>query len=320
MLTFLKNQRASTIIESIVAIGLISFFISIFGVSYVATSFNQHLKLKNLAFNLVAEELEAIRNAPYDQLSNRTNNDFIEVIYNVGSWSVQTNATAPSLPNTYVLTIPQGTPSGITGLATLPGFEYANFSYESEIFVKSDSPANWQAGLFARYQDVNNNYFVYFTSTNIYLKKVVNGVETTLDSKAKTFLTDTWHDLKLEVADDVFIVYVNDISELTATDTDNSFTEGRLALLGTNSVHAFFDDVSVITASTTTWNFDSETVNSMPASWQRFGINDLSQGTAKLTIEEPETGHSDLKKIIVRVEWLEKGNTRNVEAITLITK
>ena len=320
MLTLLKNQRASTIVESIVAIGLSSLFISIFGVSYVATSFNQHLKSKNLAFNLVSEELEAIRNTPYDQLSNRANSDFIEVIYNVGSWSVQTNASAPSSPNTYVLNIPQGTPSGITGLAALPGFEYANFSYESEIFIKSDSPANWQAGLFARYHDVNNNYYVYFTATNIYLKKIVNGIETTLDSKAKTFLTDTWHDLKLEIADDTFIVYINDISELTATDTDNSFTEGRLALLGANSAHAYFDDISVLTASTTTWNFDSETVNSMPASWQRFGINDLSQGTAKLTIEEPETGHSDLKKITARVEWQDKGNTRNVQASTLITQ
>ncbi len=103
MLTLLKNQRASTIVESIVAIGLSSLFISIFGVSYVATSFNQHLKSKNLAFNLVSEELEAIRNTPYDQLSNRANSDFIEVIYNVGSWSVQTNASAPSSPNTYVL-------------------------------------------------------------------------------------------------------------------------------------------------------------------------------------------------------------------------
>lgn len=320
MLKFFKNQHASTIIESIVAIGLASFFIGIFGVSYIATSFNQHLKFKNLAFNLVSEELEAIRATSYDQLSNRTNSDFIEVIYNIGSWSVQTNATAPSSPNTYMLTIPQGTPSGITGLATLPGFEYGNFTYESEIFVKSDSPSGWQAGLLARYHDVNNYYYVYFTATNLYLKEVVNGVETSLDSKIKNFSTDTWYTVKLVATNNSFEVFIDDISELTATDAENSFTQGRLALFGANSTHAYFDDVSVTTASTITWNFDSEAVNSIPTSWQRFGINDLPQGNTKLTIEEPEVGHSDLKKITARVEWQERGNTRNAEASTLITQ
>lgn len=70
-----------TIIESIVAIGLVGLFILIYSASYTAITSNQFLKHKSLAYNLAAEELEALRSTPFAKITNRTNGNFIETAY-----------------------------------------------------------------------------------------------------------------------------------------------------------------------------------------------------------------------------------------------
>lgn len=309
-----------TIIEAIVAIGLVGFFILIYGASYTAVTSNQFLKNKSLAYNLAAEELEALRSTPFARITNRTDGNFIEVAYNKGNWSVKSDAAAPSLPNVYEIASPAGNPSGITGVAVVPGFDYDNFTDETKIKVMADSTAGWQAGVYFRYHDADNYYRVYFTGTNLYIDKKVGGVETSLTSKAKAFSTNTWYTLKVVANNNAFEVFVNGTSELTGTDAVSSFTAGRLTLLGLNSVHAYFDDISITTSATKTWNFDSDAVGQVAASWQRFGLNDLPRGIGKLTIEDAQTGFTDIKKVKARVEWYERNNLKYIELSTLISE
>ena len=309
-----------TIIEAIIAIGLVGFFILIYSASFTAVTSNQFLKHKSLAYNLASEELEALRSTPFTKITNRTSGNFIEVAYNKGTWSVQPAADAPSSPNIYQLASPSGNPSGITGVAVVPGFDYDNFTLETKIKVVADSPATWQAGAYFRYHDADNYYRAYFTATNLYIDKKVAGVETSLTSKAKAFSTNTWYTLKVVANANAFEVYINSILELSATDADSPFTSGRIALLGFNSVHAYFDDVSITTSTTKTWNFNSDTVGLVAASWQRFGLNDLPQGTGKLTIEDAQAGFTDIKRVKTRVEWYERNNLKFIELSTLISE
>jgi len=316
----ITNKKAATILESMVAIGLLGFFILIFGASYTIVTANTYLRHKNLAYHLAAEEIEAIRNTHFSQLTNRTNADFIEVAYNKGSWAVTSAASAPSSPNVYKLASVAGNPSGLTGLAAVPGFDYDDFTFETKVRALTGSPANWQVGIYFRYHDKNNYYRASFDSSNLYLDKKAAGAESSLDSKVKTFLPNTWYTLKVVASDNSFEIYINDILELSATDDDSSFSKGRFALLGMNSVHAQFDDLNIINGASKLWNFDSDTVGKVPSQWNRFSLYNLTQGTDKLTIEDNQPGFSDIKQVTARVEWKERGHLKSVELITLITQ
>jgi len=319
-LIFIKNTKAATVIESLVAIGLVGFFVVIFSSTYTIVAMNAHLKHKSLAYNLVSEEIEALRSIPYSQLSNRENSDFIEVGYNQGNWAVQSFVSAPSSQNVFELTSPTGNPSGITGVSILPGFEYDDFTFELDFYIHSDSPSGWKTGSYLRYHDENNFYRIAIDQSNIVVNKKVNGTTSSINSEAKNFQTNTWYTLKVIVNDLTLNIYIDDILELTAVDNDHSFTDGKIALLGEDSVHANFDDVSVSNGSTQSWNFDSDSSGLVPDTWKRFGLYDLSFAISKLTIADYQGTYSDIKEITASIEWQEKGNTRIVKIQTLITK
>lgn len=309
-----KNKSGFSIIESIVAISIVGFFVTIFGITYTLISTSQFLKHKNLAYYLALEEIEILRQKPFSELTNQTNGSFEGVAYNNGNWSVQNHASAPSSPKTYLL----NSPAGKTSIASIPGFEYTDFTAEVKINVSNSSPANWEVGLLTRYDDDQNYYRIYFDSGNIYLKKMVDGVETTIDSNVKIFSKNSWYTLKVTTSGDTFDVYIDDVLQFNTT--DDAFDKGRLALLGKNSVIANFDDVAITTLSTTTWDFDSDTIGEVATAWQRFGINDLPSGNTKLTIEDDQGEYNSLKKIIATVEWMEKSNLKSVTISTLINQ
>ncbi|MBU0597703.1 hypothetical protein KKF61_01750 [Patescibacteria group bacterium] len=314
------NIFGNSLIESIVAISVVSFLIMIFAASYTIITTNKYLKHKNLALNLAAEEIEALRGIPISGLSNRTNGDFIEVPYNIGTWQVSASASAPSLPNVYSLNLPAAISTGITGIATVPGFDFDDYTFETQIKNLPDSPSNWRAGVLFRLHDINNYYKVYFNSTNLYVSKNVSGTETNLNSKLKSFSTNTWYELKIVALDNSFEIYIDDLLELSASDVDENFASGKIALLGINSIHAEYDDASITSGSAQTWNFDSDAVGTTPSQWKRFGLNDLPAGIGKLTIQDYEDTYSDIKDITARIEWTERNITKAVELKTLLAE
>ncbi len=313
------NQVGSILIESIVAISLFGLVLSLFGASYTIITSNQLLKNKTLTYNLASEELEALRNVSFTTLTNRINSDFIEVAYNRGTWSIQQSGSAPSGTNVYNLTPPTGSPSGITGIAVVPGYSYGDFTFETEIKVLSNSPSGWKAGTAFRYHDSNNYYAVHFSATNLYIVEVVEGVESTLNSKAMIFSQNTWYALKIVTLSNAFEVYIDDVLELSTSDTDSSFSNGKLALYGQNSVHAQFDSVSITDPVSKLWNFDSDTVGKIASQWQRLNISDLPSGTGTVTIENSEAGFDTIKEVTARIEWIERDKNRAVELKPLIT-
>lgn len=316
----LRNHRGSTLIESLVAVSLSLFLIYIFASSYTIIAVNQFLQHKTLAYNLATEEIEALRHAPYSTLTDRTDSNFIEVAHNTGNWTVQQSGAASSNPN--VLSLPSlgSGPTGITGIAITPGFEYENFEFEVDLKTLSSSPSGWESGVFFRYHDEGNYYRAYFSSTNLYITEVVGGAESTLNSKVKSFSSDIWYTLKVDAVNDDFDVYINDILELSTTDTDSSFPDGRLALHGAESVALHVDDVSVTSGDTLMWNFDSDSTGTIAPQWKRFNSDSLNGLTTKLTIDDDQESFSDIKKVTAKVEWIERGQTRSIQLDSLITQ
>ncbi len=314
-----NSKLGATIIESIVAIGLLSFFTAIFGTSYVLIATNNNYKFKTLAFYLAQEEIEALRSANFNNLTNRTAADFIDVTYNLGNWAVQSDNTAPSSPNTISFARKNVSETGISGFLSLPGFEYSNFTYLASIKINSNSPLDWKAGLALRYRDNNNYYSLNFNSSDISLDLVNAGVETNIGTEAQSFSINTWYDLKVIATNNAFDIYINDVLVLTATDSSSTFSEGRNGMFSYNDSEVRYDDISITQSGTLSWNFDGNNAGSLPVEWRRYGINNLPAGTSKLTITDPADGNGDIKEVTARVEWTHRSNTRYVELTTLIS-
>jgi Galactocerebrosidase, C-terminal lectin domain len=101
-------------------------------------------------------------------------------------------------------------------------------------------------GLFARFKDLNNYYFLYLDGSNIVLRKrsSAGGSNTsTTILKVKTpSVQGTWYTLKLSVVGSTLTGYLDDKMLVTAMDTD--IPGGGIAV-GTDSASAEFDDVTV---------------------------------------------------------------------------
>lgn len=313
-------KNGYTLVEAVVAIGIMAIFIFIFIGSFYYISYSRYIKNKSLAFNLAHEEIEALRELPFEKLTNRTEAHFINVAYNLGQLSVETSNQAISPPNIYNLARPKEITSGVSGLAILPGGDFEDFTFETQLKALSDSDNSWQLGVVFRYQDVSNFYRLRLASNDLIFYKVVDGGNTILYSKSQVFSKDVWYKLKIEASGSNFNIYLDD-NLLTATPvSDEAFSKGKLGLIGSNSVHAHFDEAKVTTGQTTTWHFDGseEKIGETASGWQRFGINDLPSAIDKLTIEDAINGYDDLKKITAKVEWQEQGNVKSVFLVTYL--
>ena len=300
------------------ALALVSFLLLIFQAGTGAIMSNQYLKNKSLAYNLAAEEIEILRGTPYAQLTNRVEGNFTGVAYNIGTGSVASTADAPSNPNVFVQYPKENITTGISSKFFIPGFDYSDLTFEGKFKVFPNPPASWQIGVFLRYQDDDNYYFAYFTSSNLIIEKKLDGITATLNSKVMVFSANTWYSLKTIMTGSNIDVYINDTLQLSAVDATDIFSKGRLGHVGVDGPTIGTDDVSVITESTQSWNFDADPAGEMPKGWVRFGLSALPSGQTKLTIEDAQTGFSDIKKITARVQWQDRHNAHHVEIITYI--
>jgi hypothetical protein len=95
----------------------------------------------------------------------------------------------------------------------------------------------------ARFVDINNYYYVAMRSNQtMELKRLVANSPTTIASKAITFNTGTWYKVKLEAVGSSLRVYVDDVLQLSATDT--TFASGKM-VIGVWNGTAEFDDILV---------------------------------------------------------------------------
>jgi pectate lyase len=105
-------------------------------------------------------------------------------------------------------------------------------------------------GLIGRYVDSQNYYYVTLRSSNqISLRKLTNGVATTLDTASLSATTpvavNTWYDLRLDIVGTKLRVYLNGLLMLEATDTASPHVSGRYGV-GAYKTAAEADDFLAI--------------------------------------------------------------------------
>jgi hypothetical protein len=136
--------------------------------------------------------------------------------------------------------------SATTGesVAVLTNSDWSRYqSIEADITPTAFDGADRYVGLAVRYQDVSNNYYVVWRSSNVLqLKRKVNGVYVTLAERAQPLALNVRHRLRFLVEDSLLKVDVDGTQVLYASDT--TFSHGRAALL-TYRARADFDNVYV---------------------------------------------------------------------------
>jgi len=97
-------------------------------------------------------------------------------------------------------------------------------------------------GVFARFKDLDNYYFLYLDGSNIVLRKRANNSSTTILKVKTPTVQGTWYTLKLSVVGTTLTGYLDDKMLVTSTDAD---IKGGGIAVGTDSASAEFDDVNV---------------------------------------------------------------------------
>lgn len=315
---FISNNRGITFIEILVSVGIMIVLISILATSLNTIKFNRSIGYQAEAYRLASEELEIVRNLPSASLTNRTNANFTNVFYNQGSWAVTATGTAPSTPN--ILVLSTSSPAAATGLSAaliLPGNgDYGDLDFETRIKINTPVPASFESGLIVRAEDAQNYYRLSLTNNALKFKKIQNGVTTDLWSSVQTFNTNTWYKVKVSASGANFDIYLANVKLGTAVDT--SFTSGKIGFFAANNTKISLDSANATVGGVTTmWNFDANAVGGMPAALARFGLYDLSGAQGYLTIENFIAGIDTLKKITIRLTWVENNSTKTIELQTI---
>ncbi|MEK7211766.1 MAG: hypothetical protein AAB731_03970 [Patescibacteria group bacterium] len=312
---FTSNNRGITFIEIIVSLGILLALILILATTLNTVKLNRDLGSRTQAMRLAAEELEIVRNLPTAAITNRANSDFVGVFYNQGGWTVAADATAPSAPN--VLTLNSAITAAATNLSgalIFPGDGgFANGDFEARIKILNPAPTSTMAGLIFRARDAKNFYRLTMENSVLRLEKIVNGNATTLLSPSQTFLTDTWYKVKISGEAATLSIALNDI--LLGTTTDSAFSSGKIGIFTANGTKISIDGISILGA--ILWNFDADPAGDLPSGLKRFGLFDLPGGEGELTIENFQAGVDTLKKITVRITWVQNGSIKSAELQTV---
>jgi hypothetical protein len=151
-----------------------------------------------------------------------------------GAWSIATDGSK---------VLKQSSTSASNARAFAGSSTWANQTVTAQIKPLSFKGTDRFAALFARLKDTNNYYFVTLRSSGkIEIEKLVSGSVTVLASKSFIVSTNTWYKVQFSVIGSTLQLYVNDILQLSATDT--KFAAGKVGV-GTYYSTAEFDNLTV---------------------------------------------------------------------------
>lgn len=347
-----RKNAGATLIETLLALFFIGIAIIAFGALTQYMRVNTHVKLKAAAYNLAAEEMEAVRTLGFSAIENRndvSSTGFMNLAIPFGDWQVLPTASAPSAPNAYEVSGRTASATGLTGLAPLPsptGFatQFSAYTVEARIAVQADSPRpDWEAGVAFRYQDEQTRYRYLLRDDGVAFTRSVmgtDGVITTATLYNGTPVVDagTWYTLRVRITDDASDnVQLSLNGVVLYTGTESGIVSGELGLVALNSAHVLFDDVRVATDTSnippveptwdTTWNFDTgETPGNQAVGWSRFGLNDLPDATRDIANDNGEltitnySGNPDIKNVTVTVTYDTSTGSKNITLHTLISR
>ncbi len=296
------KARGLTLIETVIGIGLTSLLVVAFAVSLMAAVYAQRIKLRNMAAVLADQELSALRSYNVSQFPNQTDGPLYGVLFTQGAFTAIDDNTAPS--QSRALSAATSTVSGLSAVLPLPKNAYGDFTLTAKMKVNAGSPGTWRAGLLFRAKDMQNHYEAYLTSTTLVLKKVVNGVSTTLFSDARSISYGSWQTLTVTATGPSINVLLNGIS--VTTQTDATYSVGKAALAVWDGASVNFDDISIGGES---WNFDATAVGELHGDWLRFGLGDLPNGTSTLTVATPYNNDPAIKTFTVNILWTDRSGS-----------
>lgn len=356
------DPRGFTLIESLLALGVVLFlavFLSAFATIRIANRGNAY---RTQAAMLVEEEINALRKKGVAALPNQTscspttNCPLWNVLYNAGSWRAATDTTDAanhSVPNVLALKPAAGFSGIPSGIMQFPEGTYGDVTLTAKMKAASDSVSNsnpstgWSFGYIIRASDMNNQYRLRIGENdgaiaqdfdggsvgiqNIYLEKISGGLATKISSATRTIAKGTWYTVAFAVSGSSTVTFSLSIDGTAvglpgASDSTSAFASGAAAFVGWNGVHAEFDDVQTVAATTRTWNFDVPATPALPVAWMRLGMNDLPDSTptvfndnAYVMIEPyPDAGSTTLKRVTVTVTWRQGGASKSYSSTTLL--
>ena len=114
-------------------------------------------------------------------------------------------------------------------------------------FLTASDPKGFIA-VYARYQDVNNGYYVLLRNSRVLeLKKIIGGVAAAIATVAlpANFDLAAWHTLRIDTSGGELTTlkaYLDGQLQLIGSDVDSPFTSGSAAV-GTYLTSAQFDDI-----------------------------------------------------------------------------
>lgn len=302
--------------ETVVTIGLLGILLSIFGSIFLSLRATRSTMLYRQASFYLEEALESLRTIPYSTLTARTNGEILGVSVNRGDWQTVALASAPTSPNALQLPVTEAIRGDETGLIILPGNYRRNFTYEANVMVDNASPSGWGTALVFGYHDSENFYRLRLNENGIAIDESVNGTITTLWSQTVTHNKNTWYTLRVVGNNGAYTVSKNGAT--LATVNDATLEQGDLAIMSIGGAIVNADNVAVTeSATTTTWDFDSTTIGTIPSEWKRYSYLDLPGGTATLSLSNFQND-SQLKLATVVVQWIENDNTHRVTGSTVI--
>lgn len=171
----------------------------------------------------------------------------------------------------------------------------ANQAIEADIkptAFSSTSGDKW-FGLVARYQDATNNYYVTLRNNNtLLLRKMINGVFSTLDSAPLTIALNRTYRVRLEAIGTHLRVHVN--GRLLAEATDSALTQGQAGVV-TFRARADYDNVLVDSNPLTplaTYQFGPAFGADSYDGWESVGTWSTAEGVYRQTDTSTRGAHS----------------------------
>lgn len=305
-----RQQRAGfTLLESLLTIGVVAMLLVILVSAASIFGLQQNANNQAIARQLLAEESEALREASFADLENRSNTPFIEVAYNTGRWAVEHPTSPDSAPAVYA--VASATGSANPSRQVVPMGSVTDGTVSVAIRVRPTSSPGWKTGFAFRYHDDQNHYLLQISETQLQLVRIVEGAATSLWSTAMTFDTNTWYRVEAAVSGPSFTVSVDGVLKTLTPVSDETFAHGQIVLTARDAAAVDFDTIAFTGFVSFSWNFDSGETPGVPArGWRRLGTDDLPSGATRVTIADAMMTATDLKLITMRVQWTERGATR----------
>ncbi len=310
-------KKGFTLIETIIVIAILGAVLATLATAALSIRLLGSSSKRAEAWSLIEQELSALRSLSFSELTTRTNTRFLGVLHNRGEWLIKTEIGAPSASNVLALNKLPPIYKNFSGLIAVPSLAASNFTLRAMIKLPASSSPNWGTGFLARARDLENHYRVLFKQNSIKVESEHNGTTTELSSNSVITALDTWYKLEVQGSTSTIKVYLNDL--LIRELNDQTFEFGQFALFGANDAEPLFDDVTIITNTTTVWGFDNDTLGKTPNGWKAASPYDLKTGTDLLTIND-YLDDSSIKHIKAQIDWQENNTTSTVKIETLISQ